>query len=147
MNPRFDIVNNTLTFKEISKDKIGLARYCKSFTISLDEIQYIAISPRLAFDNETLFILIIHKENHIFFLPDEVMRMSGFEKFEKQFGLAPIAQEWEKFEYDEHYGKYDKIIYPKEYYWKDLFKDDWKLKIRRLYSWAIPKSFFGNLTT
>ncbi|WP_299443770.1 hypothetical protein [uncultured Aquimarina sp.] len=139
------ITASELEFHEFSAKEIGLAKYCKSFKIKLDEIKSIAISPRLALDDESIFILVINKSNKIYPIPDHVMGTQGLKDFEKHFGLNSISNEWQKFEYDDHYGKNDKIIYPKEKYWTDLFENNWKLTIRRLYSWAQPKSFYGTL--
>ncbi|MEO1013062.1 MAG: hypothetical protein AAFX53_17330, partial [Bacteroidota bacterium] len=103
------------------------------------------ISPRLVLDDESIFIIVVDKSENIHPIPDHVIGTKGLESFEDYFRLDPIQKEWEKFEYNDHYGKVDKVIYPKEEYWKDLFDKDWKLKIRALYSWVKPKSFYGNL--
>ncbi len=145
MTSGIQITESELEFHEFPAKEIGLAKFCKSFKIQLDEIKSIAISPRLALDDQSIFILIIDKSNRIYPIPDHVMRTPGLLDFEEYFGLNSISDEWQKFEYDDHYGKFDKIIYPKEKYWTDLFKNNWKLTIRRLYSWAQPKSFYGTL--
>tara|TARA_R110002050_G_scaffold255216_2_gene393857 strand:- start:6 stop:470 length:465 start_codon:yes stop_codon:yes gene_type:complete len=145
MTPGIEITDTELKFTEFSSKEIGLAKYCKSFNLKLSEIKLIGISPRLALDDESIFILIIDKSEKIYPIPDQIIGTKGLEKFEKYFELSSIQNEWEKFEYDDHYGKMDKVIYPKEKYWNDLFEKDWKLRIRTLYSWAQTKSFYGNL--
>lgn len=137
------ITDSELIFTAFPSKEIGLAMYCKSFKILLKDIKYIAVSPRMALDDEVLFILIIGKNYKIHKIPFEHISYT-FDTFEKHFQLNPIHEEWGKFEYEDHYGKIDKIIYPKEFYWHDLFENDWKLTVRKLYSWTIPKSFFGN---
>ncbi|MGD1848624.1 MAG: hypothetical protein ACFB10_24805 [Salibacteraceae bacterium] len=145
MKPGIQIKNGKFKFQEFPENEIGLAKYCNSFQLELNDIRMIAISPRLAVDDETLFILVIDKDGKIFPIPDNVLKSIGIKTFEAHFQLKSIVEEWEKFDYNDHYGKYDKVIYPCEHYWKDLFKNDWKLKVRQFYSWANPKSFFGNL--
>lgn len=141
-----EITDIKLKFTEFPSKKIGLAKYCKSFSLKLSEVKLIGISPRLALDHESIFILIIDKSENIYPIPDHVIGTKGLEKFEKYFELGSIQNEWQKFEYDDHYGEIDKVIYPKEEYWNDLFEKDWKLRIRTLYSWAKPKTFYGNVS-
>ena len=145
MKSGIEITDTALNFTEFPTKETGIAKYCKSFTIKLDEIKLIGISPRLALDDEIIFILIVDKEDRIFPIPDNVIRTKGLKNLERHFQLDSIAQEWQKFEYDDHYGKIDKVLYPKEKYWLDLFEKDWKLNIRTLYSWIKPKSFYGKL--
>ena len=140
-----EITDTELKFTEFPSKKTGIVKYCRSFSLNLNEIKLIGISPRLALDDESIFILVIDKSENIYPIPDHVIDTNGLKNFEKHFGLGSIQKEWEKFEYDEHYGKIDKVIYPKGKYWNDLFESDWKLRIRTLYSWAKPKSFYGNL--
>jgi len=136
------ITNTELIFTAFPSKEIGLAMYCKSFNIDVKNIQLIAISPRLALDDEALFILIIDKFFKIHKIP-YAYNLTKFLNFEDHFDLN-ISKEWERFEYEDHYGKVDKVIYPEKNYWFDLFENDWKLKIRAVYSWTKPKSFFGN---
>lgn len=147
MNYGIEITETELKFTSYPSKEIGLAISSKSFTLNLNAIQLIAISPRLALDDETIFILIIDTQNKIYPLPDAVIGTDGLKSFEKYFGLNPIHEEWQKFQYEDHYGKVDKIVYPKELYWNNLFKNDWKILIRSLYSWIVTKSFYGNLNT
>ena len=145
MSSGIEITETKLKFTEFASKEIGLAKFCKSFSLNLNEIKLIGISPRLALDDESIFILLIDKLENIYPIPDNVIGTKGLESFENHFGLNSIQKEWGKFEYHDHYGKIDKVIYPKEKYWNDLFEKDWKLRIRTLYSWAQPKSFYGNL--
>ncbi|MFD0991660.1 hypothetical protein [Tenacibaculum geojense] len=145
MTSGIEITYTELKFTEFPSKETGIAKYCKSFRLKLNEIKLIGISPRLVLDNECIFILVIDKSEKIHLICDHVMGTKGLESFEKYFGLESIQEEWSKLEYDDHYGKIDKVIYPKEKYWNDLFDKDWKLKIRTLYSWIKPKSFYGNL--
>ncbi len=138
------ITDTELIFNAFPSREIGLALYCKSFKVYLKDIKFIAISPRLALDDETIFILIVDTKQKVYPIPAHVLRTKGLHQLETYFSLQSILDDWEKFEYEDHYGKVDKIIYPKELYWQDLFENDWKLKIRYCYSWAKPKAFFGN---
>jgi len=125
--------------------EIGLAIYCKSFSLKLNQIELIGISPRLALDDETIFILVIDSIGKIYPIPYRVIGTEGLDGFEEYFRLPPIQQEWKKFAYNDYYGKLDKVIYPKEKYGMGVFVNDWKLWLRSLYAWIIPKSFYGNL--
>ena len=145
MNPGIQLNINRISFTAFPKSEIGAARYCKSFELHLEDIQLISISPRLVIDDEALFILIIDKTGEINPLPQYVIDTDGLDALEKHFHLSSIKAEWEKFSYEEHQGGIDKIIYPKAYYWKDLFENNWKLKTRVLYSWFSPKAFFGTI--
>lgn len=143
--PRIHITTTELTFEAFPSKEIGLAIYCKSFKIPLEDIKYIAISPRLALDDDVLFILIIGKNHKIYKIPF-VYYIYDFSGFENHFLSTSIHKEWGSFTHKDHYGKVDKIIYPKEFYWLDLFEKNWKLKVRNLYSWINPKSFFGDFS-
>ncbi|WP_040254259.1 hypothetical protein [Psychroserpens mesophilus] len=145
MTSGIKITDTELKFTEFPSKETGITKYCKSFKLNLNEIKLIGISPRLILDDECIFILVIDKSEKIHLISDHVIGTKGLESFEKHFGLESIQAEWNKLEYDDHYGKMDKVIYPKEKYWNDLFDKDWKLKIRTLYSWIKPKSFYGNL--
>ncbi|CAM1362136.1 hypothetical protein [Tenacibaculum xiamenense] len=140
-----EITKNEFRYTAPPKAKIGRALHCDSFNINLNSINLIAISPRLAIDDEILFVLMITDtlKTHPIYLGD--LENSDVELLENHFQLPAIMHLWGKFEYEDHYESIDKIIYPKNYYWKNLFKNDWKLKIRKLYAGFHPKSFLGNL--
>ena len=133
-----NISDNTLTYLG-EKEYKSAVWSCKSFQIQISEIKYIALSPRLALDDEVCFFVFIDKSLNLFKLP--LFRVDNLTEIETFFKL----ENFNKFSYDNHYGKVDKIIYPKELFWKDLYHKDWKLFIRGFYSWIIPKSFFGNI--
>ena len=145
MTSGIEISDTKLKFTEFLPKEIGSAKYCKSFNINLKEIKLIGISPRLILDDESVFILIVDQLGKIHPIPDQVIGTKGLDNFEEYFELNPIVNEWKKFEYNDHYGRVDKVIYPKEKYWNDLFENDWKLKIRTLFSWIKPNSYYGNL--
>ncbi|WP_299106103.1 hypothetical protein [uncultured Tenacibaculum sp.] len=147
MDSGIKLTTTELIFTEFSTKEIGSAMFCKSFKIKLENIKLIGLSPRLALDDEVFFILIIDLLGNIYPIPDSVLGTEGCNQFEKYFNLNPIHNEWGHFEYEDHYGKTDKIVYPKEQYWNDLFKKDWKLFLRGFYSWISPRSFYGNLNT
>jgi len=145
MTSGIEITDTELRFTAFPSKKTGIGKYCKSFSLNLNQIKLIGISPRIVLDDECIFILVMDKLEKIHLISDQVMGTKGLENFEKHFGLESIQKEWSKLKYDDHYGKIDKVIYPKEKYWNDVFEKDWKLRIRTLYSWIKPKSFYGNL--
>ena len=63
MEPGIYITEIEIEFVAFPQHEIGLAKYCKSFKLKLDDIHLIAISPRLAIDDETLFVLIRSEEH------------------------------------------------------------------------------------
>ncbi len=146
MKPGIQIDNDKFIFTEFPTKEIGLATYCKSFKIDLKNIIAIVICPRLALDDEELFILIIDYQLAKYPMPSNVLQCSQFKKFEEKFALKPIIFEWSKFEYDDHYRCYDKIIFPNELYWQDLFKNDFKLKFRKIIGGLLTKNFWGTFS-
>ena len=66
-----------LYFHEYDINIIGSGKYCPSFVISINYIKYIAISPRLLFDDEIMFILIVDKDNYVHKMPDNVIFDEG----------------------------------------------------------------------
>lgn len=139
------IEDEMLLFRQGPKAEKGIARRCKSFSLRLEDVRLIAISPRLVLDDETLFFLIVSKEGKLFPMNEKTLRITGIQLLEERFKLVPIRELSKKFRYEDHYGKYDKVIYPNEHFWEDLFKQDWRLVLRQIYSWAIPTSFFGHI--
>lgn len=145
MKSGIHITDEEFIFTAFEKHEIGVARYCRSFKIKLHDIKLIAVSPRLVIDYECLFVLIVNMNGKIFPMPKYILKTEGLKNFENYYQLKPIRDEWEKFDYNHHFGKQDKVIYPPQHYWKNLFEHDWKLNLRQLYSWIYPKSFFGNI--
>ena len=92
MTPGIEITDTELTFTEFPSKDIGLAKYCKSFNLSLNEIELIGISPRLSMDDESIFILVIDKSKVIHLIPDLVLGTKGFEKFENHFMVILIKE-------------------------------------------------------
>ncbi len=145
MKPGIEITETKLVFTAFTSKITGLGKFCKSFDCLLDDIKFIALSPRLVLDNECLFILIVDCSKNIYVLNDHVLKTEGLSDLESHFALEPILETWKKFSYDDHYGKVDKVIFPLDHRWKNLFKSDWKLCVRHLYASFKPKSFLGNL--
>ena len=102
----------------------------KSFKIKFDEIKLIAISPRLALDDEMLLITIIDKEGKFYQFSCFEFGKDPIKEFEERLNLKSIRDiEWEKFSWEEHQDYItDKVIYPEELYWEDLFIKPKKLK-------------------
>lgn len=86
------ITDTELIFKAFSSKEIGLAMYCKSFKVLLKDIKFIAISPRLALDDEALFILIINSNFRTYKIPYTYQHYV-FEELEKYFQLHAIHLE------------------------------------------------------
>lgn len=64
------IRENQFLFNEFSTKEIGFAKYCKSFSLKLDDIKLIAISPRILLDDESIFVILVDKNNTVFPMPD-----------------------------------------------------------------------------
>ncbi|CAL2084437.1 hypothetical protein [Tenacibaculum sp. 190524A05c] len=136
---REGIIEYTGTSKEI-----GLYLYCKPFKLSISEIRYIILSPRLVIDDEEAYLLFIDKEYQKYVLP--LFHTSNIDLIENLCGTRLTGDLYfDKFSYEDHYGKVDCIVYPKNLQWKPAYKNDWKLIVRVLYTWILPKSFFGTL--
>ena len=80
-------------------------------------------------------------------MPFRIMESEDYEIFLKRFNINHLRTEWEKFEYEDHQKMLDKIIFPSELYWNDLFKSNWKSLVRKSYGWFLPKSFFGTINS
>ena len=145
-NKGLTVEGKWLIFHEFPANEIGLARHCNSFKIKLEDIKLIAISPRLTLDDEELFILIINSSLEIFAMPSRVFSSNEIINLEEYFELKSILLEWEKFDYNDHYAKFDMILFPKKLYWQNLFKNDIKLKCRKILGGFVTKNFSGNFT-
>ncbi|NOQ73054.1 MAG: hypothetical protein GQ574_13680 [Crocinitomix sp.] len=150
MSKNLHITNDEITFSGTKVGEISASLITKSFKIKFDKIHLVVISPRLAFDDEALIVTIIdrNKNFHQFscqeFGGDEMMQ------FELRLGLKSIRNiEWGKFSWKEHENYItDKIIYPKELYWEDLFipPEHLEKRIVQLAKFlAIKKSISGEL--
>ncbi|MEM6263897.1 MAG: hypothetical protein AAGI38_15390 [Bacteroidota bacterium] len=134
------IVDDTwLQFNPIPEEKIGLSMYCEGFSIRLDDIKIIAICPRLPFDDERLFVLLVNKYGDSFPIPDLILDAEGVRSLEKIFGLNSILNaEWPKLDYEDHYGFMTRIIYPRHLYGKRLYDGVFN-------SWPAFKNGLGRL--
>lgn len=138
-----EISNNLLVYYGEKEYKYAVWS-CRPFQIEISEIKYIAMSPRLALDDEECFLVFVNKEHELFKLP--YFHTGNVSEIIRHFQLKFIEKNYSKyFSYEAHYGKIDKIIYPNKLFLKDLFYKDWKLFLRGLYSWIWTKSFFGNI--
>lgn len=145
MKPGIYLTNNTLKYKAFPK--FGwISWHCSSFEIGLKDIKVLAISPRMNFDDDLTFLLIVDKNNKVYPVPLRTEISTGLLELENYFEIKSIFEETIKFK-DEEFdsGIVDKIIFPKSHYWQDLFRKDWKLKIRWIYGQIWPKSFYGNV--
>ncbi|MCH2193580.1 hypothetical protein [Kordia sp.] len=136
---------------EFNKWSIGEITYpciTKSFKLKFDEIRLIALSPRLAMDDEILMITIIDTKGKFRQFSCYEFGKEPIKKFEKKLDLKSLREiEWEKFSWEEHEnGITDKVIYPKKLYWEDLFvkpKNLKKIIIQILKFLLIKKSISG----
>ena len=143
--PGITLTDKLLTYEAFPVERVG-ARYCEPFSVPLQSICAIAISPRLEGDDETLYVLIVDRERRIFPMPYEVVPTGGMDRLEKRFELSSVFHELENFTYNDHmYARYDKIIYPEHLYGEALFKDNYKMKIRRFFWFFFSNRFIGDL--
>ena len=120
---REGIIEYTGTSKEI-----GLYLYCKPFKLSISEIRYIILSPRLVIDDEEAYLLFIDKKYQKYVLP--LFHTSNIDLIENLCGTRLTGDLYfDKFSYEDHYGKVDTIVYPKKMQWKPAYKNDWKLYV------------------
>lgn len=147
MTDYLHIENGMISFTAVPVEKIGIAAYCESFQIKIEEVKIIAISPRLKIDDEFFLITLINARGQFFPIPDQVLSLETAGKLEKTFGLNPVRKvEWARFKYNDHQAKYDKIIFPRDLYWEDLFKKDLLWYWRRIVNLGCDKYLYGNFT-
>lgn len=123
------IINDSqIQYNPIPREELGVM-YCDGFSLNLDEIRVIAICPRLPLDDERLFVLLVDKKEQSYPLPDSVLTSEAIKFIESKFGIESIINiEWEKFDYEDHYGFKAKVIYPQRLYGQNLYRksfDDW----------------------
>lgn len=62
-------------------------------------------------------------------MPDSVLPSEEIKTIEKKFEIESIREvEWNKIDYDEHYGFRTKVVYPQRLYGKRLYRktfDNW----------------------
>jgi len=148
MEKGLKINDNEIEFNKWSTGEIWFPCITKSFKIKFDEIKIIAISPRLALDDEMLMVTLIDKEKKFRQFSNFEFGKEPIKKFEKRLNLNSLREtEWEKFSWEEHENYItDKVIYPKEMYWEDLFVKPKNLKkafIGILKYLSIKKSISG----
>lgn len=144
------INGENIEFNKWSVGEIWYPCITKSFKLKFDEIKLVAISPRLAIDDEMLMITIIDKEGNFRQFSCFEFNKEPIKEFERKLKLKSLRNvEWEKFSWDEHENYItDKVVYPKELYWEDLFIKPKKLKkpiIQILKFLSIKKSISGKL--
>ena len=123
MTKGLKIKGETIKFGKRSIGEIWYPCITKAFTIKYENVKMVVISPRLAIDDEMMIVTLIdakkkfHQFSQFEFL-DEAMVL-----LETEFGLKNIRTiEWPRFSWEEHENCItNKIIYPKELYWEDLF--------------------------
>ena len=111
---------------EFNKWSIGEISYpciTKSFKLKFEEIKLVAISPRLALDDEILMITLIDKEGKFRQFSCFEFGKEPIKEFENKLNIKSLRNiEWEKFSWEEHENYMtDKVVYPEELYWEDLF--------------------------
>lgn len=151
MNKGLFVNGEKIEFRRYSIGEISYTCITKSFKINFDDVKLVVVSPRLALDDEMLMITLIDKDLNFYqFSSNELLKASMF-VFEKKLNISSIREiEWEKFSYEDHENSLtDKIIYPKEMYWENLFempKGLKKIGIRILKFFLIKKSISGKLS-
>lgn len=123
MNKGLNIHGDEIEFNSWSVGDIHSTCLTKSFKIKFQDIKLIGISPRLSIDDEILLITIIDKESKLKQFSSYEFEKEYIKLFERKLNLNSIKlHEWEKFSWKDHMSSLtDKVIYPKELYWQDLF--------------------------
>jgi len=148
MEKGLKINGDEIEFNKWDMGDIWFQCITKSFKIKFDKIRIIAISPRLAIDDEMLMITLIDNEKNFRQFSHFEFGKKPMKEFEKRLNLLSIQNiEWDKFSLEEHENYItDKIIYPKELYGEDLFLKPKYLKkkmVQLLKFLSIKKSISG----
>lgn len=124
MGKGLEINGDSIEFVSRKLGEINYPSMTKSFSIKIDDVKVISISPRLALDDEILIVSLLNSDGEIFQFSNNEFRTDSMNKFEEIFSISSIAGiEWEKFTWNEHQdGSIDKVIYPKDLYWMDLYR-------------------------
>jgi len=150
MNKGLVVKGKEIKFEKWGAGEIWYPCITKSFKIKFEDIKIVAISPRLALDDEMMIVTLIDKEENFYQFSSFEFGKESIKDFEKDLGIKSIRNfEWEKFSWEEHEDSItDKIIYPKELYWEDLFikpKYVKKIIIQVLKFVSLKKSISGKL--
>ncbi|MFT5261974.1 MAG: hypothetical protein ACI8YQ_000703 [Polaribacter sp.] len=146
------IVNGEeIEFKKRSIGGIWFPCITESFSINFEEIKLVAISPRLALDNEMLIVTLINIEQNFHQFSCFEFDKESIKKFERKLNLNSIRNtEWEKLSWEEHENyTTDKVVYPRELYWENLYvqpRNFRKRIIKILKFLSIKKSISGKFT-
>jgi hypothetical protein len=136
MTKNLQLTNDAIIYKRRKVGQMYLPAITKSFKIKFDAIQIIAISPRLAFDDEMLMVTIIDRNRKFYKFSSREFCGDALTQIELRLGLKSIRlTEWEKFSWEE------------QLYWKDLFIPPEKLEkrlIQGLKFLALKKSISGD---
>lgn len=148
MNKGLNIKGNEIEFNKYSIGEIKFLFITKSFRIRFEEIKIVTISPRLSMDDEILIISLIDKKGKFRQFSNYEFGKESITEFEKKLNLKSIRNiEWEKFSWEEHENFItDKVVYPSELYWEDLFvkpKGMKKTRIQILKFFSLKKSISG----
>lgn len=151
MRKGLKIDGNEIEFNEWSIGEIWYPCITNSFKIKFDEIKLVAISPRMALDDEILLVTIIDANKQFKQFSSFEFGKEPIKKFEKRLGLNSIRDvEWGKFSWKEQQNAItDKVIYPKELYGENLFIQPRylrRLAIQTLKFFLIKKSISGKFT-
>jgi len=121
MEKGLKIIGDQIEFKKWSTGDIWFPCITKSFKIRFDDIKIVAISPRLALDNEMLLVTLIDKEKNFSQFSNFEFEGEAYEIFENKLSLS-IGKEWSEFSWKEHENYItDLVIYPNELKGEDLF--------------------------
>lgn len=146
-----EIIGDKVKFTKWGFGQIYYSCITRSFEIKIQDIKIIAISPRLALDEEMLMISLIDKKGKLYKFSNFEFGKDSMKEIERRFLLKDIkVMEWDKFSWEDHENYItDKIIYPKELYWEDLYlrpKGIFKSIVQWLKFLSIKKSIGGKFT-
>lgn len=118
------VTESQILFKEYPTGEIWFDCITSSFEILISEIKVVAISPRLALDEEIFMISLIDKDQNFYEFSSWECQKESFKQFEEKFELNDIVtKEWSKFSWRQHQDYItSKVLYPAELYWEDLFE-------------------------
>ncbi len=123
MEKGFSIVNNEIIFESWKTGEISISAITKSFKLQIRDIALVSISPRIDFDDEFLLITIFDKDRIKYQFSDVELVKKAMPVLEENLNFkSPIHIEWQRFSIEDHESAMiDKILFPLDLYWNDLF--------------------------
>lgn len=123
MDKGLKINGDLLEFNKWAIGDIWSTCITPSFKVKFDDIKIIAISPRIALDDEMLLVSLIDKEKNFRQFSHFEFEKEAFDIFNQRLNLDnTIVKEWQQFSYEDHQNYVtDRVIYPQSLYGENLF--------------------------